>query len=375
MTFRYGEEINHTEDEECERPWYKATAEFLVLLCFFVIVCGCVAYRASAKSVTVDETITTEDYSGVFDQDITTDWTVLETKATSGDGSFFMPLTMTAMSNSVSVENYYQDHTLFVRIKGARGSSIENSVIEGDTEHILTAAYRENSGELHISLYMDGVWDYDISKENGKLVITPYKAHDRYEKVVMLVPAYDMRDEADVTAKVAETAISLMATDITTDETADPDGTQLESESGDKDIARIYSVRNPGNTRTEEEIFSLIRDSEADIVVFLELSESENTEDYGMRAVYNAEYFIPGINNAVVAESFLRNIAVSANDKATAIDEAGPDDILKQIEIPSARVSIGYLTNEEEYGYLKDERYREKIAEGIINAIKEVCEN
>ena len=374
MTLRYGEEINHTE-EECVRPWYKATTEFLVLLAFLVIVCGCVAYRASAKSVVVDETITTEDYTGVFDQEITTDWTVIETKDTAQDGSFYVPVPMTAMSNSVSVENYYQDHTLFVRIKGVRGSSYENTVIEGDTEHILTAAYRENSGELHISLYMDGIWDYDISKESGKLVITPYKAHNRYEKVVMLVPAYDMRDEADVTAKVAEAVISLMGTDISTETSSDMEGPKFETGSGEKDIARVYSVRNSGNTRTEEEIFNLIRDSEADIVVFLELSESENTEDYGMKAVYNAEYFIPGVNNAVVAESFLRNIAVSANDKASAIDEAGPDDILKQIEVPSARVSIGYLTNEKEYGFLKDERYRKNIALGIINAIKEVCEN
>lgn len=371
MTLRYGEEINHTEDEECERPWYKPTAEFLMLLAFFVVICGCVAYRATANKTVVDETISTEDYSGAFDQEITTDWTVVDTKDTSSDGSFFIPIPMTAISNSVSVENYYQDHTLFVRIKGARGSSFENAAIEGDTEHILTAAYRENSGELHLSLYMDGVWDYDISKENGKLVITPYKAHDRYEKVIMLVPAYDMRDEDDVTAKVAEAAISLM---MGTGEEGSPE-TQIQSAPGEKELARVYSVRNPGNTRTEEEIFNLIRDSEADIVVFLELSESTNAEDYGMRAVYNAEYFIPGINNATVAEAFLRNIAVSASDKATAVDEAGEDDILKQLEIPSARVSIGYLSNAEEYGYLKDKRYREKIAEGIVNAIKEVCEN
>ena len=372
MTLRYGEEINHTEDEECERPWYKPTMEFLMLLAFFVIICGCVAYRATANKTVVEETISTEDYTGVFDQEITTDWTVINTKNTSGDGSFFIPIPMTTISNSVSVENYYQDHTLFVRIKGARGNSFENAAIEGDTEHILTAAYRENSGELHLSLYMDGIWDYDISKENGKIVITPYKAHDRYEKVIMLVPAYDMRDEADVTAKVAEAAISLMMGNADEEDTSEM---QTERTSGGKELARVYSVRNPGSTRTEEEIFNLIRDSEADIVVFLELSESANPEDYGMRAVYNAEYFIPGTNNATVAEAFLRNIAISASDKATAVDEAGEDDILKQIEIPSARVSIGYLTNEEEYGYLKDERYREKIAEGIINAIKEVCEN
>lgn len=373
MTLRYGEEISTTQEDEYERPWYKSTVEFVLLLCLFLLVCAGTAYRSITKTVVIDEEITEDIYSGAFDQEVTTDWTVMNTKSITGSESFIVPLPMTAVSNGISVENYYQDHTLFVRIKGSRAGNFENTGIEGAVDHIVSAAYREYSGELHISLLMDGVWDYDISKESGKLVITPYKAHDRYDKVILLVPAYDMRDADDVTARVAESAIGILAEN---EALAGQDPLSGEgSTSSEKAVARIYSARTPGNARTEEEIFALIRDCEADAVVFLELSESTDPQDYGMRAVYNDEYFLPGINNALVAETFLRNIAVSASDKAISIDGAQADDILKMIEKPSARISIGFLTNEKEYGFLKDERYRKKIAEGIINAIKEVCEN
>ena len=372
MTLRYGEEISTTQEEEYERPWYKSTREFVLLLCIFLLICAGTAYRSMTKTVAIDEEITEDIYTGAFDQEATTDWTVMNTTKITGTDSFIVPLPMTAVSNGISVENYYQDHTLFVRIKGARSSSFENTEVEGSVDHILSAAYREYSGELHISLLMDGVWDYDISKESGKLVITPYKAHDRYEKVILLVPAYDMRDADDVTAVVAESAISILSEN---EASTGEDPLSGESRSSEKVTARVYSARTPGNARTESEIFALIRDSEADVVVFLELSESTDPQEYGMRAVYNDEYFLPGINNALVAETFLRNIAVSASDKAISIDGAQADDILKMIEKPSARISIGYLTNEKEYGFLKDERYRKKIAEGIINAIKEVCEN
>ncbi len=373
MTLRYGEEVSTIQEEDYERPWYKSTVEFVLLLCLFLLICAGTAYRSMTKSVVIDEEITKDIYSGAFDQEVTTDWTVMNTNSIAGSESFTVPIPMTAMSNGISVESYYQDHTLFIRIKGAMAGNFENTVIEGATDHIVSAAYREYSGELHISLLMDGVWDYDISKESGKLVITPYKAHDRYEKVILLVPAYDMRDADDVTAKVAESAIGILAENeaLAGQDPLSGGG----STSSEKAVARIYSARTPGNARTEDEIFAFIRDSEADVVIFLELSESTDPQEYGMRAVYNDEFFLPGVNNALIAETFLRNIAISASDKATVIDEAQADDILKMIEKPSARISIGYLTNEKEYGFLKDERYRKKIAEGIINAIEEVCEN
>jgi len=51
------------------------------------------------------------------------------------------------------------------------------------------------------------------------------------------------------------------------------------------------------------------------------------------------------------------------------------DDILWQLKIPAARISLGYVTNSSERQLLEQESYQKKLAEGIAEAISEVYTN
>ena len=47
---------------------------------------------------------------------------------------------------------------------------------------------------------------------------------------------------------------------------------------------------------------------------------------------------------------------------------------MREINIPAAQLSAGYLSNGEERDLLRQEAYLEKVAEGVIDAIEEACE-
>lgn len=53
----------------------------------------------------------------------------------------------------------------------------------------------------------------------------------------------------------------------------------------------------------------------------------------------------------------------------------GGRDILWQLKIPAARISLGYVTNSSERQLLEQESYQKKLAEGIAEAISEVYTN
>ncbi len=367
MVLKYGNEINEIEEEQAERTWFKPGAEFLVMFLILILILGGVAARASTKSIVISESVKGVSSESMFDEDVITDWSIIPVSAKSTDKAIYVPIPIMARPENISVENYYQDHTLFIRIKGAHAASFEEATITGATSHVLTAAFREYGGEVRISLLMDGIWDFNISQENTQLVIEPFKADERYENTVVIVAkqpeAEGTSETAYITSDVAEMAADLMSSLQTS--AMQEEGN---AENTDDISARIYVAQYRG----DDEVLNFIKEADADIVVFLNTLESDDPTAYGMSAYYNGNYFIPELDNGYLAEAFLRNMATSASNKAIAIESAGEDSILNMLEIPAAEITIGYTSNPTESRYLCEEKYQRTIAEGIINAIKEV---
>jgi|GEM_PF-4861997 len=372
MTLKYGNEIIEPNEEESLRSWYKPGVEFFVMLLIILIVLVFVTLRASTKPVMISESSKGISGESIFEEDIVTQWIVMQVTDSDDSGKITVPLPLTARSENISVENYCQDHTLFIRIRGVHATGFENTSIGGDTGHIKTAAYREYAGEMRISLIMDGVWDFEIQRDNSSLVISPYKAEDRYENILLLVadkPYVSEEGERDLTSENITNAIAEKASDILLMENSAPKAANA-SDDINTAKSRIYVAEY----RSDEEIISFADECGADMVIFLDTAKTDDPEEYGLEACYNDDFFLPDMNNAFLAESFLRNIAVSSKNRANSILAAEDDSILTEMKVPAAKITVGYLSNETERKYLSMEQYRDSIAEGIVNAVKEVTE-
>ena len=360
MVLKYGNEINDIEEEQAERPWFRYGTELVVMMLILLLILGGVYARASTKSIVISESIRGISGESMFEEDVFTDWSVLPVAVKNNDSKIYVPIPIMARPENISVENYYQDHTLFIRIKGVHAANFEDVAITGATNHVLAAAFREYGGEVRVSLLMDGIWDFNISQENSQLVIEPYKSSDRYENTLALV----VNDEtSEAVAEIAADLCASLQNGVAGRESAEEEEVYVPS-------ARIYVAEY----RSKEDILGFIQDSESDMVLILNTAQSDDPGQYGMSARYNGNYFIPELDNGTVAECFLRNMAVSAKNRAVSITSSAEDSILNDLEIPAAEITIGYTTNELEGTYLLDEKYRAKIAEGIINAVKEVTE-
>ncbi len=345
MALRFGEEINDIP-EEADRPWYRPAAEFAVMMVILFLILGGVTARAATRSFVISEQAKSYAGEDVPREDVITDWFVMKMGEIPGKTGFSIPLPLTVRPENISVENYYQDHTLFIRIKGVHAENFDGASIGGDISHLITAAFREYAGEVRISLMMDGVWDHDISQENSQLVVTPYKAKDRYDHTVVLVTELPEKNSTGAAGEVAE-----LASDLT-------------------EHTRLYVAEY----RSDEEVLGFLEETGAEAVVFIETSASTERGKYGMSAEYNGHYFNPGLDNATFAEALLRNIAVSASGRALSLKEPEEENLLDMIEIPAARIYIGYVSNPPEKECLENPTYQKALAEGIVNAIEEVIE-
>ncbi|MFQ8980292.1 MAG: N-acetylmuramoyl-L-alanine amidase [Waltera sp.] len=96
---------------------------------------------------------------------------------------------------------------------------------------------------------------------------------------------------------------------------------------------------------------------------------------HGIRAEYNDEYYLPDFGNVQWADCVTRQVTVASSNRAIGLFPAEEDDILWQLKIPAARISLGYVTNSSERQLLEQESYQKKLAEGIAEAISEVYTN
>ena len=70
-----------------------------------------------------------------------------------------------------------------------------------------------------------------------------------------------------------------------------------------------------------------------------------------------------------------RQVTVAASNRALGLFPAEEGDVLWDLTIPAARISLGYVTNADERQLLEQESYQKKLAEGIAEAITEVYTN
>ena len=279
----------------------------------------------------------------------------------SADGAIRISFPDKVDASTITVENLYMDRSVNVTIPGITAKGYAFGTVEADTDVVKTAAYREVSGTVVVSVSVDGVWDYEVAVENNRIVLTPYKAAEKNDLVVMIMP-------------VGGTSLIgpdyLMSEIGITTETA-----KITEFLGNENNIRYYVTNDIGSERAFTDVIAFYLDLQPDMVICIGLSKENDTAVYGMKAQYDDAYFDTRISNVNLAEALLRNVATTAKDKALSIDAAVDESSLKYFACPAAYISIGYVSNEQELALLLKEDYLKEIAKGIVNGTLEVKEN
>lgn len=98
--------------------------------------------------------------------------------------------------------------------------------------------------------------------------------------------------------------------------------------------------------------------------------DEEDPEQFGTETWYNGEYFIPGFGNLQMANLLERRVTEAVSGRANGLMET-QDPVLQRLTIPGALVKAGYLTHEREGELLGQQGYVQKVAEGIVDALRQ----
>ena len=277
-------------------------------------------------------------------------------------GSFRVPLQKGIKPENVVVENRYMDRELWIYIQGGDRDFYENNVLSGDIACIREGRLEMGDDGVLLKLKMTDVMEYRSTLEGGTLTIAAGKPHDLYEYVVVIDPAGGGGDAGVSDGDLTEKELAL-------------DVSRQVQKKFDMPNVRLYVTRTEDTDVTDEQRIGLTEAVDADLYIRIGVrNDPEDPAAYGIQGCYNAEYFIPGFGNADLADAVTKAVTIASSNRAVGLVPADDESILCRIGTAATELSVGYLSNPQEEALLEQEAYREKLAEGILNAIREACD-
>ena len=325
---------------------------FAAWMLLFVVSMAGMLFLAANKTIVIAEASQEQDAiplnTAPPDKEVR-DSKLLLDKTYGVQGSFNIPLPKGIRAEHVIMENRYMDRELRLFVQGAEEALYTENAISGDISPILSGQSEVQEDGILLKFSMERVYEYRSTLNGSTLTIEWYRPEELFDFVVVLDPAgsegQDTAQDAELTLQIARRVQRKFAL---------PD-------------VRLYCTRTENGNVTADERVSLTEEVGADLFIRLSVSRSENdTEIYGVTGFYEDEFFIPDL--------LTREVTIAASNRALGLTAAAEDSILKQLTLPAAEISVGWLSNPQEAYLLQEEAYQEKLADGILAAIGEAVE-
>lgn len=261
-------------------------------------------------------------------------------------GSFTVKVPEKVKAEDIVVANRISDREIWIYVDRTHGLDYNGVKIEGDVSDILSAYLEEVRGGVWFKFQMKGVYECVTTLENGVLSVRTGRPKEMYDKVVAV--------DCDGTG-VAKDVISKLCQKLT--------------DAG----VKVYDLSDSTTRLADESKSDLTHELEADFYIYLQTGKSDDTSYYGVDAYYNEEFFTPDLDGAMLSDMVVRNIVLNTYTTGHMPSPYTEQyEELRQMYIPTSAIIIGYTSNPEESLLLGKESYRDRIAEGIFNGIKEI---
>lgn len=265
----------------------------------------------------------------------------------------------------VEIINDYVNHTLYVRFAEGVDDYSQDYVVEGSERYVEFISYymEGESGVLEIKL--DKVWEHSYTYEDGFLCIELKDLRDTYEKIVVIDAGHGGKMPGAVRNNIYEKELNL-AIVLKLKELLD--------EVEDENLKVLYTRTEDFNPSFEERV-ALANDVNADLFISVHNNSSGTKkfdDENGTVVMYSSSKTNP--ESKTLAQICLENVTHNTGSKKKTLLKADDIYIIRNSKVPVALIEVGYMTNKKELNNLCDDKYQEKAAKGIYNAIMQVLE-
>lgn len=275
--------------------------------------------------------------------------------------SFCVPLPEGIRPENVFMENRYMDRELWIYVQNDEADFYRDNALYGDVSPILGGCSKVWEDGILLKLEMAEVLEYRSTLEGNVLTIACTQPHELYDFLVVLDPMGGGDETGIDDYDISEKALALEV------------ARQVQRNFSLSNV-RLYLTRTEDVEVSEQARLEFTEAVGADLYIRIGAqADVENRDVYGIQGRYNEEYFIPSFGNVDLADIVTTQVTIASSNRAVGIFQAAEDSILRDIKVPAMELLLGYLSNPQEEALLEQEVYRQKLAEGILSAVREAC--
>lgn len=291
-------------------------------------------------------------------------WKNLTLSAEKGQGKdIVIPVEEGLKAEQVTIKNHYLNKEIWIGFDGVEKNYFDQKSIAGNLASVEEAVYGKQEGLLWLRFKVDGIYECKSILENGHLCITLENPKELYETVAVIDACYYRNTAGAQTEGMTDREITA---DITR---------RLEEKLKAEGAVKVYYIGVDGEEPSAEERVQFVKEAGADLYIGIGLNESTDASVYGVETIYNGTYFLPGFGNVELADCLTKNVTKQVSGRANGLTEAKEEDmIVQKAQIPAVILQAGYLSNAKEAELLNRGEYRDRIAEGIFQTVREANE-
>lgn len=273
-----------------------------------------------------------------------------------------IPLTSGIKPEQVHIENYYMEKQLRVAIDKLDESFYRDNPVYGNISEIEKGTYQAIKESVQLTFQLRDVYEYKSILENDCLYIELLNPKELYDRIIVIDAGHGGENTGYAENGIVEKKITLEIVK------------KLKEMLDETDI-KVYYTRISDVDIPEDERIAIGNRTKADMFISIHANLEEDSKIYGVKTLYNENFFIPGFGSVELADLMEREVVTSISGKALGLEAAGNDEIvINDASIPATMVKVGCLSNAQEAKLLNKDTYLQRIAEGIYQGIMKAYE-
>ncbi|MBE5827635.1 MAG: N-acetylmuramoyl-L-alanine amidase [Butyrivibrio sp.] len=332
---------------------------------FAVLAIGLMVHRSATKHIMITDAAQAHVDRGSADDSYSL---LIDRNVPAGkENTLIIPLSKSVSSDDIVLEDRYIDNELHIYIDSREEDFYMDNPVQTDLD-ILTKAecIKENdTGSVCLNFTLDGLYVNESSLTDSSTIEVRFsKPRDRYDRIAVVDPACGGSDTGYFTEELSEKDITLEVAAALREKAAGKPESDI----------RIFYTRLGDIDVSAKKRQKLIRDSGADLYVKLTCNMDSDRTD-GITAYYNDRFFIRGFSNADFANLMEKSCLASTGAEAGGVKAADPEDeMIMECSIPAVCLDMGNLQGFGDSRRLAEDDYKEKMAEGLYQALLQAFE-
>lgn len=279
---------------------------------------------------------------------------------TGGENTNYLciPLPAGTKAEAVSIENHYMEQQLYILIEEVPEEFYETKGVFGNISKVSAGFFEYENGAVRLRFELKDIYECRSILEEDHIYIELVAPREIYDKIIVIDAGHGGADTGLQVGDIVEKDITL-------------DIARRVKEKLDATDIKVYYTRMEDIAVSQESRIRIANAAKADMYISIHLnSDSNDTGKYGTETLYNGEFFIPGFGSLELADILEREVVTAISGKGNGLYEADEKETaVWEASVPAALIQVGYATNPQEAILLSREDYRERIANGIVNAV------